>query len=143
MITAFLLRHGIKAAIALLFIGAIFGLGYAAANKIKNGEISDIQKEIAHARLALAEEKTRKAEANSMAAQAALKQIETAAYVMRSAVDSYNLDQKNVTAKLSGISQELRGLKVSAPLPVDCKPDTGRINSFKNSIDATNSAIKR
>lgn len=134
---------GIKILFLLILIGIGAAIGWTTQGWNKDRVIDNRDKQIAQMEVDIAKAKAASAEVRSMAADAALSNIERAAYVMRSAVDAYKLDQQGITTTLSALSQQIKSIKVEKPLPVDCKPDTERVQNLRKSIDATNSAIKR
>lgn len=47
-------------------------------------------------------------------------------------------DIGTLSIKLDAVRKEIKHAK---PLPVDCKPDTGRMSALKSAVDATNETI--
>ena len=65
-----------------------------------------------------------------------------AANSMKEAAASATIEKDSTNAKLNEISKQLKVIVAKKPLPVDCKPDTDRVQSLNQAIDIANQSIR-
>jgi hypothetical protein len=76
-------------------------------------------------------------------ATAALDDLAAATAVIKSAANSAQSNNRAVITKLSSIEKGLKNVQNQKPLPVDCKPDSSRVQSLNSAIEAANSSFAR
>ncbi len=89
----------------------------------------------------VAETKADAAEARAVAANAALDQLAGRLETMNTATTAAQLDVSTLAAKMDQIRKDQKNAQVQAPLPVDCKPDTRRLDRLRDAVSAANAAI--
>lgn len=123
MLSATLLSNWRSIIAGAVLIGA-FGAGWTINGWRKDADIATIQKE--------------QAEAIAKNASAAAEEYATRANDIHESAMMFQKSQAEFSAKIAKISKDLK----NAPrLPDSCKPDTVRVRSLSEAIDATNSAV--
>lgn len=82
-------------------------------------------------------------EQNLKQTQEVLAQFSKDAAGIHGAAQAYVSQRSDVDAKFAALSKDLKNATKAKPLPVDCKPDAGRVRSLAAAISAANSAIGR
>ena len=90
-----------------------------------------------HIRIEFAEYKAQVAQEKVHAAADALAALSAASVQLRAAADRAAVANVSLKPELNAIRKEL---KHATPLPVDCRPDAGRMRQLASAIDATNHA---
>lgn len=122
--------RALLAGLALLLAMALAG----AAGWFTNGwrhdaEIAELQRAHAEFRATLSE--------------AALANVQADAAVIRTAATEFAAIQSTLTPRISALTKELHNARTTRPLPVDCRPDVGRVQNLDAAIDAANKSIPR
>lgn len=91
-------------------------------------------------RLTIASMQRDQANAAVATANTALKQFTADADAIHGAAAAFGGVQSELSAKLATISRNFHAATKTVPLPVDCKPDLGRLHSLADAIAATNTA---
>lgn len=111
--------------IALLVIAGI-AIGATAQGWRKNAVIADLQRDSETGRADRAE--------------TALDTLNTAINKMNTAAGDYIIARDNLRLQMDAITKELKNVQAKNPLPVDCRPDAGRLRSLQAAVDAANRA---
>ncbi len=80
------------------------------------------------------------AKAQTISVAASLNQLQTFITTMQSAANGYQSDQSALSAKLDQLHKDFGHVAQLSPLPVDCRPDPGRLHILSASIAAANAA---
>ncbi|VVE27925.1 hypothetical protein PPN31114_03498 [Pandoraea pneumonica] len=128
-VTAWTSKGGLIVALLLLGVLAGFGGGW-----VVNGW---------RMTAAIAEERHARAEDRASAAEAALADFVKGADLVRDAAKSYTDERAAIVGKLDQLSKDLKNYANEKPLPVDCRPDAGRLRSLSDAIDAAKQAATR
>lgn len=91
-------------------------------------------------RLTISQMETAKATEEATAASEALKQFTERAAAIQSAADTFIAAKASLDGRFASINRNLANVIQNAPLPLDCKPDAGRVQSLSEAISAANSA---
>lgn len=83
------------------------------------------------------------AEEKAVNAADALKQLEDGIAQINLAALDYGRLNRNMNTRFDGLQKEFHDAKQAVPLAVDCKPDNGRLQSLRNAIEATNTAVRQ
>lgn len=73
-------------------------------------------------------------------ATASLDQFKSAVDLINVSALNYSNSSLNLNLKMDRIARDLQDVKNKKPLPVDCKPDFERLQSFAASVAAANAA---
>ena len=125
-------HRALAAGLALLLAMALALAG--AAGWFTNGwrhdaEIAELQRAHAEFRATLSE--------------AALADVQADAAVIRTAATEFAAIQSTLTPRMSALTKELHNARTTRPLPIDCRPDAGRVQNLDAAIDAANKSIPR
>ena len=71
---------------------------------------------------------------------AALTDLVTAAGKVKAAAQGYVSARNDLTTAMSAISMDLKNVQKQNPLPVDCRPDAGRLRNLQAAAAAANAA---
>ena len=83
------------------------------------------------------------AEFRATLSEAALANVQADAAVIRTAATEFAAIQSTLTPRMSALTKELHNARTTRPLPVDCRPDAGRVQNLDAAIDAANKSIPR
>jgi hypothetical protein len=83
------------------------------------------------------------AEFHATLSEAALANVQADAAVIRTAATEFAAIQSTLTPRMSALTKELHNARTTRPLPVDCRPDAGRVQNLDAAIDAANKSIPR
>ena len=83
------------------------------------------------------------AESRATLSEAALANVQADAAVIRTAATEFAAIQSTLTPRMSALTKELHNARTTRPLPVDCRPDAGRVQNLDAAIDAANKSIPR
>lgn len=89
----------------------------------------------------VAETKQAGAEFRANAANTALDQLTGRLETMNAGATAAQLDVKTLSVKMDQVRKELKNVQSQKPLPVDCRPDTGRLDRLRNAVGAANAAV--
>ncbi|ODP33058.1 hypothetical protein [Pandoraea sp. ISTKB] len=92
---------------------------------------------------AVAEVRQARAEDRADAAESALTDLAEGASRVKAAADAYKFESSAITGQLAQISKELKSYAKDKPLPVDCRPDAGRVRSLAEAVAAAKQAAAR
>lgn len=86
-----------------------------------------------------------RAHAETMRSQSelALSTLQADAARITSAATEFAAIQSTLTPRMSALTKELHNARTTRPLPVDCRPDAGRVQNLDAAIDAANKSIPR
>ena len=83
------------------------------------------------------------AEFRATLSEAALANVQADAAVIRTAATEFAAIQSTLTPRMSALTKELHNARTTRPLPVDCRPDAGRVQNLDAAIEAANKSIPR
>lgn len=115
----------IAGAIALV-IGAFFA-GWVANGWRLYTEIAEMQAQYANA--------------EALAAKAALDDLVEATSAIKKAADEYAAIETHTSSKIDKLRKEVQQYAKENPLPADCKPDAIRVQKLTDAISTANEAI--
>ena len=95
-----------------------------------------------HYSAVISDMKATQAESIAQTAKNDLQSFKDVANSIKESAASATIEKDNLDVKLSSISKQIKALDKQKPLPVDCKPDDGRMLQLKDAIESTNSAIR-
>lgn len=122
--------RALAAGLGLLLAMALAGAAGWFTNGWRHGaEIAELQRAHAEFRATLSE--------------AALANVQADATVIRTAATEFAAIQSTLTPRMSALTKELHNARTTRPLPVDCRPDAGRVQNLDAAIDAANKSIPR
>lgn len=81
------------------------------------------------------------AESRATSANKALDQLAGRLNDMSTATTAAQLDVSTLAVKMDLIRKEQKNAQAQTPLPVDCKPDAGRVSRLRDAVAAANAAI--
>jgi hypothetical protein len=86
-----------------------------------------------------------RAHAETMRSQSelALTTLQADATRITEAATEFATIQSTLAPRMSALTKELHNARTSRPLPVDCRPDAGRVQNLDAAIDAANKSIPR
>ncbi|MGT2429227.1 hypothetical protein ACU4HD_11865 [Cupriavidus basilensis] len=112
-----------RAAGAALAAAALFAAGWAVNGWRKDAELAELT--------------AARAQSDLAGANQALGDLRTASANIRAHADEFTAIQSTLGTKLDAIQKELKNAK---PLPVDCRPDAGRVRLLSDAVDAAKQA---
>ena len=122
--------RALAAGLGLLLAMALAGVaGWFTNGWRHDAEIAELQRAHAEFRATLSE--------------AALANVQADAAVIRTAATEFAAIQSTLTPRMSALTKELHNARTTRPLPVDCRPDAGRVQNLDAAIDAANKSIPR
>lgn len=104
-----------------------FGAGWSINGWRLESKVATVQKDAAETRAA--------------SANAALDQLAGRMDAMNTSATAVRLDVSTLAVKMDQIRKEQKNAQAQAPLPVDCKPDAGRLDRLRDAVTAANAAI--
>jgi len=113
------LQWGVVAAIAA-------SIGWTAQGWHKDAEIADLKRE--------------QADIRATQAAGALNDLVAAASNINAAAKGYVDARDDLISAMSAITKDLKNVQKQNPLPVNCRPDAGRLRSFQAAVAAANAA---
>jgi len=122
--------RALAAGLGLLLAMALAGVaGWFTNGWRHDAEIAELQRAHAEFRATLSE--------------AALANVQADAAVIRTAATEFAAIQSTLTPRMSALTKELHNARITRTLPVDCRPDAGRVQNLDAAIDAANKSIPR
>jgi hypothetical protein len=91
----------------------------------------------------IADLKRAHAEFRATLSEAALADVHADAATIRQAATEFSTIQSTLAPRMSALTKELHNARTTRPLPVDCRPDAGRVQNLDAAIDAANKSIPR
>jgi len=88
----------------------------------------------------IADLKREQADDRAAGTAAALTDLVTAAGNVKAAAQGYVSARNDLTTAMSAISKDLKNVQKQNPLPVDCRPDAGRLRNLQAAVAAANAA---
>lgn len=104
-----------------------FGTGWAINGWRLESKVAAVQKDSAESRAA--------------SANAALDQLAGRMDAMNTQATAAQLDVSTLAMKMDQIRKDQKNAQAQTPLPVDCKPDAGRVDRLRSAVAAANAAI--
>ena len=83
------------------------------------------------------------AEFRATLSEAALANVQADAAIITKAATEFADIRSTLAPRMSALTKELHNARTSRPLPVDCRPDAGRVQNLDAAIDAANKSIPR
>ena len=122
--------RALAAGLGLLLAMALAGAAGWFTNGWRHGaEIAELQRAHAEFRATLSE--------------AALANVQADAAIITKAATEFADIRSTLAPRMSALTKELHNARTSRPLPVDCRPDAGRVQNLDAAIDAANKSIPR
>lgn len=121
-----------KEALILTIAGAVLAAAGAAGGWTVQGWRKDAE---------IADAKRQQADSRTKAAETALSDLVDAGKKVGEAAAGLVGDKRTLTTAMAAISKDLKDAQKQKPLPVDCRPDAGRLRSLQSAVAATNNAV--